>query len=119
MSINNQVLSDFIKTVEPSQAFWALQDPKSEEWLIVDSINFEQTDVMPLWSTKEQAQSHCNGEWSEYSVAEITLSDWLEYWVEDLNQDNIIIGVNWHDEQDCEELELAEFTQALIEIEAL
>jgi len=119
MSDNKQALTDFIKTVEPSQTFFALQDPSSEEWLIVDSINFEQTDVMPVWSNEALANEHCNGEWSSYSVAPITLADWLEFWVEDLNQDNIIIGVNWHEEQDCLEVELAEFTQALIDIEAL
>jgi len=119
MTTDNQTLSDFIKTVEPSQTFFALQDPTTEEWLIVDSINFEKTDVMPVWSSDVQAQEHCSGEWDSYAVAPITLSDWLEFWVEDLNADNIIVGVNWHEEQDCLEVELAEFTQALIEIEAL
>jgi len=119
MTTNNQALTDFISTVEPSQTFYALQDPASEEWLIVDSINYQETDVMPLWSTQALAEIHCSGEWSSYAVAAITLSDWLEFWVEDLNQDNIIVGVNWHEEQDCLEVDLAEYTQALIAIEAL
>lgn len=119
MSTNHHVLNEFITQVKPNQTFYALQDPNSQEWLIVDSINFEQTDVMPLWSTQAQANAHCEGEWSSYQVAPISLSDWLEYWIEDLNQDNIIIGVNWDEEQDCVEVELAEFSHALADIEAL
>lgn len=119
MTCSPQHLANFIKEVEPSQQFFALQDPKSEEWLILDSINYEKTDVMPLWSNNELAQTHCSDEWSAYVVAPISVSDWLEFWVEDLNQDGIIVGVNWQDEDDCAELELAEFTQAIIEIEAL
>jgi len=118
MSNVDNSLVTFINEVQPSQQFYALQDPNSEDWVIIDSIHFENTDVMPLWSNQAQAQSHCDNEWSEYVATPISLADWLEFWVEDLNQDGITIGVNWQDEKDCTELELAEFTQALIAIEA-
>jgi len=53
--------TQFISHVEQSQTFYGLQDPSSQEWVVLDSINFENKDVMPLWSTIELAQSHYTG----------------------------------------------------------
>jgi hypothetical protein len=47
----------------------------------------------------------------------ISVGDWLEFWVEDLAADNVMIGVDWQGE-DYLEMELAEFSQQLAEIEA-
>lgn len=112
-------LKSFLSQVKDSQTFWALQDKSSEDWVVLDSINFENTDVMPLWSTQELAKSHCVEEWVEYIPVAITLADWMEYWVEDLLEDGVIVGVDWQESGDCTELELAEFTQALAEVETL
>ena len=98
---------------------WALQEPKSEEWVILDSSNFENTDVMPLWSSKELAQKHCSDEWQEYQATAISMSDWFEFWLEDLNDDAVIVGVNWQENDDCLEMDLAEFSLELATVEAL
>lgn len=115
----SQQLEKFANTVKPSQSLWALQDKASEDWVVLDSINFENVDVMPIWSTKESAKTHCIDEWKDYIATEITVAEWLEFWVEDLNEDGIIIGVDWPTEGDCTEVELAEFTQAIAAIEKL
>lgn len=117
MSNTDPILNDFIQQVQGSQQFWALQDASSEGWVIVDSINFENTDVMPLWSSAELAQSHCNDEWQDYSPVAISVADWLEFWVEDLASDNVMIGVNWQGEDSDMELELADFSQQIAAIE--
>jgi len=109
--------TQFISHVEQSQTFYGLQDPSSQEWVVLDSINFENKDVMPLWSTIELAQSQIADEWKAFTVAPITLADWLEFWVEDLSQDDVLVGINWVDENSCAELSLDVFTQALIAIE--
>ena len=111
-------LADFLTQVKPTQVLWALQDKASEDWVVLDSPTFENTDVMPLWSSAELAKQHCIDEWSEYIPCEITMADWLEFWVEDLNEDGVIVGVNWEGDENYVELELAEFTQALAEIES-
>jgi hypothetical protein len=116
---NNAELSSFINDTKEQQAFWALQDTASEDWVVLDSINFEKTEVMPLWSTQALAKAHCIEEWANYTPAKITLADWLEFWVEDLLEDGVMVGINWQDDKDCLEIELAEFTQALAEIEKL
>lgn len=113
-----EILAAFITQVKPTQIFWALQDKESEDWVVLDSPTFENTDVMPIWSNQDLAQKHCIEEWSDYIPCEITLAEWLEFWVEDLNEDGVIVGVDWKGEDDDVEIELADFTQALAEIES-
>lgn len=119
MNDNNNTLNDFLTQAKPSQMLWALQDKASEDWVVLDSIAYENTDVMPLWSSAALAQQHCIDEWANYIPCEILVSDWLEFWLEDLNQDGVIIGVNWQDDDKYLEMELADFTQALATIESL
>lgn len=117
MSTLPSQFSDFLVQVKASQTLWALQERSSEGWVVLDSINFEDTDVMPLWSSAELAQKHCIDEWQDYTPVAISVADWLEFWVEDLASDNVMVGVNWQDD-DYLELELGEFSQQLASIEA-
>jgi len=128
--MNKTTLTTFLADVKNTQSFWALQEKSGEDWVVLDSINFENTDVMPLWSTQELAQQHCSDEWQEYVPTQISLSDWLEFWLEDLSEDGIIIGINWQEEvaasdgdsdiqNEYFEIDLAEFSQSLAEIEVL
>lgn len=113
------ILNTFIKHIKDSQTFWALQDQASEDWVVLDSINFENTEVMPLWSSEDLAKKHCVEEWADYIPAQISIADWMEFWVEDLLEDAVIIGLDWQENEDCFELELPDFTQVLAEIETL
>ncbi|MEW6983182.1 DUF2750 domain-containing protein [Colwelliaceae bacterium 6471] len=117
--MSDVVLEKFLTDVKATQSLWALQDKASEDWVVLDSINFENAEAMPVWSQQELAQSHCIDEWENYRPAQISLSEWLEFWVEDLNEDGVIVGVNWPQEGDCLEMELAEFTQAVAAVEKL
>lgn len=119
MTQMHSMLEKFIAEVKTTQKFFGLQDPKSEDWVVIDSSQFENTDAMPVWSSAELAQQHCCDEWQDYQAAEITLAEWLEFWIEDLSEDNVIIGVNWQDEGECVEVELADFSQALATVETL
>jgi len=119
MDINKETLPEFVTAVRTTQNFWALQDKATEDWVVLDSINFEETEVMPVWSSDKLAAQHCCDEWQDYVPAVITLAEWLEFWIEDLKEDNIVIGINWPADGDCVEVELGEFSQALAEIETL
>jgi hypothetical protein len=119
MENNKQALAAFLADVKPTQQLWALQDKKSEEWVVLDSLTYEDTDVMPLWSSEEGAAQHCTEEWADYMPSAISLADWLEFWIEDLVADGVVIGINWCGEEDDLEIDLAEFTHALVDIEAL
>ena len=119
MNDNNSTLNTFLVEVKPTQKLWALQDKDSEDWVVLDSIAYENTDVMPLWSSAELAQQHCIEEWTNYIPCEISLADWFEFWLEDLNEDGVIVGVNWQGNDEYVEMVLADFTQALTAIESL
>jgi len=116
---DNPLLAEFLKEVKPEQMLWALQDKDSEDWVVLASVNFEDTDVMPVWSSETLAKQHCIDEWQAYVPAQISVSDWMEFWIEDLSEDGIIIGINWPVEGDCLELELGDFSQAVATIEDL
>ncbi len=120
-SSTSPLLANFLADIKPTQFLWALQDKASEDWVVLDSPNFDNTDVMPLWSSAELAQQHCIDEWLDYTPSKISLADWFEFWLEDLNEDNVIVGINWQVGEDEEylEMELSGFTQALAEIESL
>lgn len=119
MTNTNTAPTDFVAQVKSTQILWALQDQESEGWVVLDSINFENTDVMPLWSSFDLAKQHCIDEWQDYVPKAISLADWLEFWVEDLAEDNVLIGVEWRDGGEYLELELAEFSQMVAKLEAL
>jgi len=119
MTDTQQTLLTFLAEVKPSQLLWALQDKKSEDWVVLDSLNYEQTEVMPLWSNEKIAAQHCTEEWADYVPAAISVADWLEFWINDLLEDGVVIGINWLGEDNDAEIDLPEFTQALADIEAL
>ncbi len=120
MTDNTATLSTFLATVKNEQVIWALQDKSEQEWVILDSTQFEQTEVMPVWSSKAAAAAHCEQEWQAYQPAAISVAEWLEYWVDDLKDDNIVIGVDWPiEDAELLELDLSEFSQNLAEIEKL
>ncbi|AGH43310.1 DUF2750 domain-containing protein [Paraglaciecola psychrophila] len=119
MTDTNPPSADFMAQVQATQTLWALQDQASEGWVVLDSINFENADVMPVWSSIELAKSHCVDEWKDYVPMSISLADWLEFWVEDLAEDNVLIGVEWRDGGEYIELELVEFSQMVAKLETL
>lgn len=112
-------LSHFLAEIKPTQTLWALKDSASDDWVVLDSPSFENTDVMPLWSSAELAQQHCIDEWKNYVPSKISVAEWFEFWLEDLNEDNVIVGINWQGDDECLEMELSEFTLALSEVESL
>jgi len=45
----------------------------------------------------------------------IGLDEFLDEWVEDLNEDNALVGLNWNDDQVCVEIEPVGLARALSE----
>ena len=110
---NREILTEFLTQSKNNQSLWALQDKESEDWVVLDSPNFDDAEVLPVWSSAELAKTHCVQEWQDFTPSEISLADWLDYWVDDLKEDDIVIGVNWAEEGDIVELEVVEFSKAL------
>lgn len=119
MKDNQHTFDNFLAEVKTSQTLWALQDKTSEDWVVLDSINFENTETMPVWSNAALAKAHCVDEWQDYIPAPISISDWFEFWIADLSEDGVMIGINWRDDDDSLELALDDLSQALADIELL
>ena len=117
MTDNNPVLASFIDNVKEQQAVWGLQDETGEGWVVCDSSEYEETDVMPLWSSEAQAKVHCTEEWKDYQPAPIVLEELLEYWIQDLHDDGVLVGVDWVAEQECLELDPITLAKSLVDIE--
>ena len=58
MNDNNSTLNTFLVEIKPTQKLWALQDIDRGDWVVLDFISYEKTDVMPLGSSAELAQQH-------------------------------------------------------------
>ena len=101
----------FLDEVKANNVMWGVRF--GEEWVVCDSSEFEDTDVMPVWSTEAAAQAQCIDEWPEYVAFEITLAEFLEVWVEDMSEDGVRIGPNWDEELDGVELDVLELVKAL------
>ena len=74
---------------------------------------FSDTDVLLLWGTEDAAKAQCKDEWQDYTPVEIGLDEFLDEWVEDLNEDDALVGLNWNDDQVCVEIEPVGLAKAL------
>ena len=117
MSTIEQVLATFVDDVKTNQCLWGLQDETGEGWVVCDSVEFENTDTMPLWSKESLASAHCTEEWESYKAIAIPVAEFLEYWVSDFNDDGVLVGINWQNNEDCPELDPIVLAKALVDIE--
>lgn len=102
----------FIDEVKANRVMWGLRF--GDEWVVCDSNEFEDTEVMPLWSTEAEAKVQCVDEWADYEPFEIALGEFLEIWVEDLSEDGVRIGPNWDEELDGLEVDVLNLVKALV-----
>lgn len=80
----------FIEEVRESGQVWGLR--YGEDWVVCRSAEFEDADVMPLWSAEVDARLHCVDEWADYEPEVIELEEFLDIWINDLNEDDVLIG---------------------------
>lgn len=82
---------------------WGLEGP--EGWALCPSEKEKETDVMPFWSQPEFAQAHCIDDWSVYKPVAVALEEFLEEWLPGMHEDVFLVGVNWNEDMDGEEVE--------------
>ncbi len=108
-------LDRFILEAIAQGCVWGLEGP--EGWALCASEKYEESDVMPLWSQQEFAQVHCLDDWQAYVPVAIDLGELLEEWLPGMHEDLLLIGVNWNQDLEGDELEpldlLEEFEQEL------
>ncbi|MDA9556069.1 DUF2750 domain-containing protein [Vibrio sp.] len=93
----------FVQETQETKLVWSLRN--EDGWLACDSTEFENSEVMPFWSSKEDAQSHNVEEWSDFEVLEIPLDIFVEDWLVTLDEDGVLIGTNWNSQLEGKEME--------------
>ncbi|ABQ20047.1 DUF2750 domain-containing protein [Vibrio cholerae] len=96
-------LALFIQETQESQLVWGLRN--EEGWLSCESTEFEESEVMPFWSSKKDAQIHNVEEWADFEVVEIPLDVFVEDWLITLDEDGVLVGTNWNANLEGKELE--------------
>ncbi|MCG6269674.1 DUF2750 domain-containing protein [Vibrio furnissii] len=99
----------FIKESQENNLIWGLRN--EEGWLSCESTEFEESEVMPFWSSKEDAQFHNVEEWADFEVLEIPLDIFVEDWLITLDEDGVLVGINWNANLDGKELEPSELAK--------
>ncbi|MCQ4504516.1 DUF2750 domain-containing protein, partial [Vibrio parahaemolyticus] len=75
----------FVAETKENQLGWGLR--YVEGWLSFDSTEFENSEVMPFWSAKEDAEAPNVEEWAEFTVLDIPLDIFVEDWLLTLADD--------------------------------
>jgi hypothetical protein len=105
-------LVTFVEQARLGAKVWALS-AEDGGVVVCESNQFENADVLLLWDSEEKAKSQCKDEWQEYAPMAIDLDELLDEWVEDLNEDQALFGLNWNDENVCVEIEPTGLARAL------
>jgi len=101
----------FIEDIQESGQVWGLQS--EEGWVVVDSTEFEESEVMPFWSDEAYAKNHCVGEWEEFKPVAMDLEEFVEDWLAGMIEDGILVGPNWNDDLEGMEVEPEEIAERL------
>jgi len=105
----NANLEVFVEESTATQLVWGLKN--EDGWLSCDSSEYENTEVMPFWSSKEEASSHNVDEWADFDTLEIPLDIFVEDWFLTLAEDGVLIGPNWNEHLEGLEIEPSELAQ--------
>ncbi|MCL9783137.1 DUF2750 domain-containing protein [Vibrio sp. S4M6] len=103
----------FVQESKSTQLVWGLRN--EEGWLSCESTEFENSEVMPFWSNKADAETHNVEEWEEFDVLEIPLDIFVEDWLLTLAEDGVLIGTNWNAQLDGKEVEPEELAKMYAE----
>ena len=100
----------FVNETKKNQLVWGLRN-EEDGWLACDSAEFEESEVMPFWSAKEDAEIHNVEEWEDFEVVEIPLDIFVEDWLITLAEDGVLIGTNWNADLEGKEVEPSELAK--------
>lgn len=93
----------FIDEAMDTGCVWALEGEQG--FALCQSMSNDEVDVMPLWSQPEYAQQHVTGEWHDYQVIPISLEELLDEWLPGMHEDVLLVGPNWTEDLQGDEVE--------------
>ncbi len=108
---SNAQVQAFVQAVKENGKLYALS--AGDDWVVVDSVEYADTDALPLWSSEEAAAKLCQGEWADYRPAAISLDDFFDQWLESLSEDEVMVGLDWDEELEGPEVDPFDFGKLL------
>jgi hypothetical protein len=103
----------FVNEILSNGQVWGLKEKTGDGWAVCDSIEFEETEVFPFWSSESAAALHCSDEWKIYQPEAIDLQEFLIEWLPGMHEDDTLVGTNWDAELSGEEIEPADLAARL------
>ncbi|RDE25351.1 DUF2750 domain-containing protein [Motiliproteus coralliicola] len=103
----------FLETIQQTGKVWGVTN--DDGWIICDSEEFEDTDVIPFWSDKADAQAQCCDEWAKFEPQSIDLVSFVERWLPGMAEDGVLLGPNWNSDMTGLEIEPAELADELLD----
>ena len=94
----------FVTETQETHVVWSLCNEEGD-WLSVESSEFEESEVMPFWSSESDAKVHCVEEWAEFTPTELPLDVFVEDWMITLSEDGVLVGLNWNANLEGSEIE--------------
>lgn len=115
MNDNQQASTEFAESIRQDQQMWALTAGNDEDWVVVDSQFNPEDEVFLVWSSQEAAQAACTDEWEIYTPSAIPVQEYLDFWVEELGAEGVLLGLNWQDDQENTEIKMIDLAKALLD----
>ena len=104
-------LDRFCARVAGAGEVWVLTE--GEDCAVVESNEFEESEVMPFWSDRRGAETAATGDWARYVPGAIPLDEFLASWLPSMDEDGYLAGVDWSDELEGDEIEPEELFRRL------
>lgn len=103
----------FVESIKSTGEVWGLN--AGEGCIVVDSVEFEDTEVMPFWPDEDSAKAVATEDWSEFTPELIPLEEFLENWLPGLHEDGLLVGANWDEDMVGLEVEPADLSRRLMD----
>jgi uncharacterized protein DUF2750 len=93
----------FIDEANELEVVWNLQS--KDGFAVCESSEFDDTQVMPFWSSEQDASAACTDDWSGYQAHPVRFDEFIDAWLHGMDEDGIYVGINWNSELDGVEIE--------------
>lgn len=83
----------FIKEIIEAGQAWSLASDNG--WAVSESVDYEDAEVIPFWSSAAKAEAAASDQWKGYKPEAIALAVLLEEWLPGMHYDVTLAGLNW------------------------
>lgn len=90
---------------------WVLTE--GDDCAVVESNEYEESEVMPFWSDKAEAERAATGDWGRYTPSMVSLDDFVSSWLPSMDEDGFLVGPDWSGELEGDEVEPEELFRRL------